>query len=55
MTYIILEHKDSTQLIKAVNAMLVSGWRLQGGVAFNALSGLYLQALYINGAPDATH
>ena len=36
MTYIIVENKDSTQLIKAVN-------------------GLYLQALYINGAADATH
>lgn len=55
MTYIIVENKDSTQLIKAVNALLVAGWRLQGGVAFNAISGLYLQAFYINGAADAPH
>lgn len=55
MTYIIVENKDSTQLIKAVNALLVAGWRLQGGVAFNAIRGLYLQALYINGVQDATH
>ena len=55
MTYIIVENKNSTQLIKAVNALLVSGWRLQGGVAFDAIHGYYLQALYINGVVNATH
>lgn len=55
MTYLIVENKDSTQLIKVVNALLVAGWRLQGGVAFNAIKGLYLQVLYINGVQDASH
>lgn len=55
MTYIVIENPNSTELIKTVNAMLVAGWRLQGGVAFNTIKGLYLQALYINGVPDATH
>lgn len=45
MTYILVEDKDSTRLIKKINAMLVSGWILQGGVAFNAINGLYLQAM----------
>lgn len=45
MTYIIMEDTDSTRLIQRINAMLVSGWELQGGVAFNAIKGLYLQAL----------
>ena len=47
MTYILLEEKDSTQLIKKVNAMLVAGWYLQGGIAFNADKGTYLQAMVI--------
>lgn len=55
MTYIVLENKNSTELIKSVNALLVAGWRLQGGVAFDAIHGYYLQALYINGVPDAAH
>lgn len=55
MTYIIVEHEDSTKLIKMVNAMLVVGWRTQGGVAFNAIKGLYLQALTIDGVANANH
>ena len=49
MTYIVLEDLDSARLIKKVNALLVAGWSLQGGVAFNALKGLYLQAMVMNG------
>lgn len=55
MTYIIIENPNSTELIKAVNALLVAGWQLQGGIAFNAIKGLYLQALFINGDPNASH
>lgn len=55
MTYIILERHSSTDLIKMVNSLLVAGWQLQGGVAFNTIKGLYLQALYINGDNNATH
>lgn len=45
MTYILLEEADSTRLIKKVNAMLVAGWVLQGGIAFSATKNLYLQAM----------
>lgn len=45
VTYILIEEHDSTRLIKKVNAMIVAGWRLQGGIAFNADSKLYLQAM----------
>ena len=47
-TYILLEEKDSTQLIKKVNALLTAGWQCQGGISFNAINGLYLQALIID-------
>lgn len=45
MTYILIEEHDSTRLIKKVNAMLVAGWQLQGGIAYSASKDLYLQAL----------
>lgn len=45
ITYILLEEHDSTRLILKVNAMLVAGWRLQGGIAYNADNQLYLQAM----------
>lgn len=45
MTYILIEEHDSTRLIKKVNAMLVAGWHLAGGIGYNAKDGLYLQAL----------
>ena len=48
MTYILLEDHDSARLIKKVNALLVAGWCLQGGIGFNAINGLYLQAMVIN-------
>lgn len=47
-TYLLLEDKDSTQLIKKVNALLVAGWQCQGGIGFNAVSSLYLQAMIID-------
>ena len=47
-TYILLEDKDSTQLIKKVNALLVAGWQCQGGIGFNAVNSLYLQAMIID-------
>lgn len=47
VTYILLEETDSTRLIKKINAMLVAGWRLQGGIAYNADQQLYLQAMVI--------
>lgn len=49
MTYILIEDLDSARLIKKVNALLVSGWQLQGGIGFNAIKGLYLQAMVMNG------
>lgn len=45
LTYILIEEKDSTILIKKINAMLVSGWRPQGGIGFNPVKSLYLQAM----------
>ena len=45
ITYILLEEHDSTLLINKINAMLVAGWRLQGGIAYNADQQLYLQAM----------
>lgn len=47
-TYLLLEDKNSTQLIKKVNALLVAGWQCQGGIGYNAISGLYLQAMIID-------
>lgn len=47
-TYIVIEEKDSTRLINKINAMLVAGWQAQGGVAFNAVAGLYLQAMVMD-------
>jgi hypothetical protein len=47
ITYVLIEEHDSSRLIKKINAMLVAGWRLQGGIAFNADSKLYLQAMII--------
>ena len=44
-TYIVIEDHDSSRLIKKVNAMIVAGWHMQGGVAFNAVNGLCLQAI----------
>lgn len=44
-TYIIVEDTDSSRLIKKVNAMIVAGWHSQGGIAFNAVKSLYLQAM----------
>jgi len=52
MTYILLEHADSTELIKKINMLLVAGWYCQGGISFNTIKGLYLQAMVINGEPD---
>ena len=45
LTYILIEESDSTVLIKKINAMLVAGWRPQGGIGFNAVNHLYLQAM----------
>jgi len=47
-TYIIVEDKSSSELIKKVNAMLVAGWSPLGGIAFNADKGLYIQALLMH-------
>ena len=47
MTYILIEDRNSTELIKKINALLVAGWELAGGVAFNADQKLYLQAMII--------
>lgn len=47
ITYILLEEKDSAILIKKINAMLVAGWRPQGGISYNTVKHLYLQALVI--------
>ena len=49
MTYILIEDHDSTRLIKKVNALLVAGWYCQGGIGYNAIKGLYLQAMVIDG------
>lgn len=48
MNYILLEEADSTILIKKVNALLVSGWQCQGGIGYNAVNCLYLQAMVIS-------
>ena len=48
ITYILIEEHDSTVLIKKINAMLVAGWQLQGGIAYNADNRLYLQAMIMN-------
>jgi hypothetical protein len=47
VTYILIEDRSSTELIKTVNALLVAGWQLAGGIAFNADQKLYLQAMII--------
>jgi hypothetical protein len=45
VTYILIEETDSTILIKKINAMLVAGWQLQGGIGFNSIKQVYLQAM----------
>ena len=45
MTYILIEEEDSTMLINKINAMLVAGWKPQGGISFNPIKHLYLQAM----------
>jgi hypothetical protein len=47
LNYILLEDHDSALLIKKVNALLVAGWQCQGGIGFNAVKSLYLQAMVI--------
>lgn len=47
MNYIVIEDKDSTQLIKKINALCVAGWRPQGGIAYSSGKDLYLQAMVI--------
>lgn len=52
MNYIVIEDKDSTQLIKKINALCVAGWRPQGGIAYSSRADLYLQAMVIEEQPS---
>lgn len=52
MNYIVIEDKDSTQLIKKINALCVAGWRPQGGIAYSNSKDLYLQAMVIEEQPS---
>jgi hypothetical protein len=48
MNYIVIEDRDSTELIKKINALCVAGWLPQGGIAYANNRDLFLQAMVID-------
>lgn len=45
ITYLLIEENDTVVLIKKLNALLVAGWRPQGGISYNTNKHTYLQAV----------